>query len=274
MEGRVTHSSRKGAFPVAALLRSDLVGRAVKEFDETVVVTPVPDPQSLRRLVGGLSTGIMLIDPLAMLDHRGLMTWLSEGQPGWLAALYYTADPARARALMSASCESPLPLILSGCYAVTPLAGEELVRQLLAVAPSVKLIPFLSSRLVATPALLATHVLAVFSSPCGATILKELAGASGLTEGTVSRQLHVAGIRWPHQMFSSSRVLRAWDEIARGTRSFGQVARTYGFGTVRTLRRQWKAVMGTDLEKARGVPLSDAIVSTIAERLLAKVVPD
>lgn len=256
------------AIPAAALLAPDLIVRASTEFGPAIMLIPVGSLWALRQLVGTLSTGLILTDPLTLLGTDGPLGWLREGgEPGWLPMVYSTPDPDRVRALLASARELPLPLVLNGFVGKSP-SVIQYFDQSRAVSRSLRLLPWLTGHLAEVHPTLAVHIVATLASEDGAVSLKELSVRTRIPEPTVRHQMRLSGLVSGHRLLAAGRVARAWDEVAEQTQPLIQIARDHGFGTVGALRRQWKLVTGAELEAAIGVPFSDAIAEGIAMSLL------
>jgi transcriptional regulator GlxA family with amidase domain len=172
-------------------------------------------------------------------------------------------------AALSWLAEWPLPVLLDQPVGTSMLNDvSELAEHAPAIRESCRLLPWIVPRLVAVKPIVAAKLVAIYASPHPPNSLKQLAAECQLSERHLRRLLLALGVPSSYLFLATSRVLRAYADVARGELSLSEMAHRFGFGTVRTLRSQWSDVTGGSLERARRVPLSDVAVRSMAERAL------
>jgi hypothetical protein len=270
--GASARASQPGPAPcaqvtVGALLPPELIAHAEADLDATAVVVPVRGGQDLHHLVGGISSGVMLVEPAAYLAADEGGRWLRDGQPGWITVLYCRADAPDVARLLDCMTVRPTPVVLSG-WRPSRLAPRTLLEERAAMQRGAALLGLFARRLMPLHAPLAAHIAAMFASPNGASSFKELAWRSAEPESSARRRIGSIGIRSRRRLIAASRVSRAWDDVANEAHSLSEIARRHGFGTRRALRHQWSDVTGATIETALGVPFGGVICESIVERLL------
>lgn len=130
------------------------------------------------------------------------------------------------------------------------------------------MVSYLAPRLMSMKPIVAAHLVAAYASPRWPQSLKQLAAACRMCERHVRRLISNIGIPSSYLYFAASRVLRAYGDVSRGELPLVEVARRHGPGTARTLRTQWLDATGAPLDSARGVVLTDAMLESLARRIM------
>lgn len=238
-------------------------------FSGSVVAFRVRSLEGLLSIAEDVPNGIVLVRAESFESPDDLYRWRSAHPDDWTTILLLSVNATSLCATVSWLTHWPLPVLLD------PLAGPSidsdagaLIEYSLAVRESCRMIPYFASRLIAATPIVAAHLVAAYASPRGPDSLKQLASECHMSERHVRRLSLSLGIRSSHLYFSASRVLRAYGDVVRRELSLAKIARRHGFGTPRTLRSEWLDVTGAPLESARGVPLTDAMLASVARRVV------
>lgn len=238
-------------------------------FPEPAVFLRARSVDGLLAIAENVSGGVVLLRAESFISPADLHRWRSCHPADWLTALCLSLNMRAVSAALSWLAEWPLPVLLDQPVGTSMLNDvSELAEHAPAIRESCRLLPWIVPRLVAVKPIVAAKLVAIYASPHPPNSLKQLAAECQLSERHLRRLLLALGVPSSYLFLATSRVLRAYADVARGELSLSEMAHRFGFGTVRTLRSQWSDVTGGSLERARRVPLSDVAVRSMAERAL------
>lgn len=148
-----------------------------------------------------------------------------------------TADDLEA-VLASAAAEG-IPVLFEE-HAASPIAMDwQAAHQ--AAADGVGALRSLAPRILAMPRPIAVEMAALFASSHCATSVKQLVARTGSSRRTIDRWLSRLKLASARHILVYSRILRMQREVSGG-KNLQQVARRYGAGTPRALRRQLRGL--------------------------------
>lgn len=211
--------------------------------------------------------GLAIVNMESFARPSDFDVWRQREFPGWTIILAISGL-SRARTALAWMAEWPLPMVIAPVGISEP---EALPSQMLdGIREACCVTPLLvrSLRSPPTPAHFALNAVAVYASPNGAQSLKTLAAQSDLSTRHARRLLRAAGIRSSHRYFSASRVLRSYTAVNRSSGPLRIIAESFGFGSVRTMRREWTDVTGNDIEASVGLRFSRPLVEQLMRKVL------
>jgi AraC-like DNA-binding protein len=212
-------------------------------------------------------TGVFLVDPAILVSEYG-DHWLRNHTYGWLTIVYCAADCADATALLECAARWPLPVMV-GRRDETAFPVELCVEESDGVCQSAELLTILAPRLRSLPSRFLVHLVETFAAYQPPSSLKALAAVAGVSERHARRLLRSAGVHSSHRLFVSIRVARAYRDMVQRRLSLAETVRRRGFGTRRTLRREWEEATGMIPNFATRAALDDGFAESLVGRLLA-----
>ena len=259
-------SKREPPVFAATLLRDGLFESARHEVGHGAALHEMRNILEISHLAEVIRGAVLIVDPATLLsmleDGHSHGCWPSK----WLTVLYSTTEQSDVRALLECVGQFAMPVILSG-HGAPSFRLQELVSEAPGILQSARILAHLAPSLVALPPDLAAHVVGVFASHGGASSLKQLAARSKLSDRHAHRVLVDTGIPSSHRLVAAAPVLRAYDDVADGVMTLGEIVCRHGFGSRRVLRSRWKDVLGVELDDSRGVPLTAELIESVASRL-------
>jgi methylphosphotriester-DNA--protein-cysteine methyltransferase len=226
--------------------------------------------EGLLSIAEDVPNGLVLVRAESFGGPDDLSLWRSVHPFDWMTVLLLSVNAASLCATLSWLTNWPLPVLLDQPTAETLVDSDAdaLAQHAADVRESCRMVRYFAPRLMAASPIVAAHLLAAYASPRMPNSLKQLAADCHMSERHIRRLLLTLGIPSSYLYFSASRVLRAYGDVFRGELPFTEIARRHGFGTRRTLRAQWWDVTGAPLERARGIPLTDAMLASLARRVV------
>lgn len=251
--------------PVATLGRPELVASMADLLGSDACLVPIGRLEDLRDVTFGLSHGIVLIEPRLGAAHGRALHRVMATSPGWTTATFCLPDGRDASDLIECTARFAFPMVRAGGMSKKQ-SMQALLSQMERLRASIRIIPYLATKLRCADPRLATELVALFASSATPPSEKQVASLLGLTPRSVRRLLVVARMpSWP-RLAAASRVLRAWND-AGSANDTNSVVERYGFGSARTLRRQWQMVTGRPFEPGFDLIPSEAIIESIYGRL-------
>ena len=244
----------------------------VQVFGPSAIALRVRSLEGLLSIAEDVPNGIFLVRAEGFEGPHDLHRWRSAHPVDWTTILLLARNTASIRATLSWLTHWPLPVLLDRPASGLIAADERVHAKCWAAArESCRMIRYLASELMSANPIVAASLIAVYGSPHAPDSLKQLAADCRMSDRHVRRLMTSLGLPSSYLYFSASRVLRAYEDVVRGELALAEIARQHEFGTARTLRSEWLDVTGAPLQSARGVPLTDGLVASIAERMVERM---
>ena len=197
----------------------------------------------LRRQAEGMLVDVIVIDPLAVREEffEAVLGIASEAPVPLLLLTLLT--PLTARQIVHAIKQCATDFVIRGGDSdVTILA--HLIQHATVPRASPRLLRILSDRLETLPAPIERAIVRCFSNDSPPATMKTITRELRIPRRSLDRVVAAAGLRSTALVIAAARLSQTWEPLAVDRRSIQFVADTHGFGSVETLAKHYKRLVG------------------------------
>ena len=197
----------------------------------------------LRRHAEGMLVDVIVIDPIAVREEffEAVLGIASEAPVPLLLLTVLT--PVTARQIVRAIKRCATDFVIRGAESdVTILA--HLIQHATVPRASPRLLRILSDRLETLPAPIERAIVQCFSNDPLPGTVKRLTRELGIPRRSLDSVVAAAGLQSTARVIAAARLSQTWEPLAVDRTSIQIVADTHGFGSVETMVKHYKRLVG------------------------------
>lgn len=226
---------------ILALVPSDAIDRLRRAARRAEGVLTARSVAEFREHLADQPWSLVVIDPTIVRDDvfEDVLGWI--GQAGLSTLIWTACTPVGATRALAAARAVAAEVLIRGPDDDIPLRRAVMASG--ATTAAAMILREFADRFLKLPENIRTPSVALFGGAPIPQTVDRFVEATGLSHSTVERHLREdAQIRSAKRLLDVARVARAYTELSRGHASLEWVAHDSGYGSVRTLRGQFRAM--------------------------------